>query len=352
MNDSLLDALALTIPIFQAPMAGVSTPAMAAAVSQTGGLGALGLGAATAEAATQAIRATQALTSRPFNANFFCHRPAAPDRDVERRWIERAAPLFARFGAEPPAALDEIYTSFRADDAMLAVLLATRPAVASFHFGLPRPDQLAALRHAGIRLIASATSLAEAREIERAGFNAVVAQGWEAGGHRGLFDTDAADERLDTEALTRLLARETRLPVIAAGGLMDGRDAARALGWGALAVQMGTAFIGCPESAADTAYRTRLAEGGDTTMTRVISGRPARCLSNPFTEWGQDIPPAAIPAYPFAYALGKALNAAARAAGETGYGAQWSGTGARRARAMPAAELMALLAAEMGAPDG
>lgn len=341
-----VESLSLTLPLFQAPMAGVSTPAMAAAVSEAGGLGALGLGAANAQAAARMIAETRALTARPFNANFFCHQPARRDAALESAWIARATPLFDRFGATPPAALHEIYASLRDDDAMLAMLVETRPAVVSFHFGLPRPDQIAALRDTGALLIASATSLAEAQVIAQAGLDAIVAQGWQAGGHRGIFEPDGPDDRLDTEALTRLLSREQALPVIAAGGLMDGADIRRALDWGAVAAQMGTAFVACLESAADAAYRARLLQGGDTVMTRAISGRPARCLTNGFTDWTAPVRNDEIPAYPCCYDLGKALNAAARAAGETGFGAQWSGSEASRARSLPVPQLMVELAAE------
>lgn len=339
-HSEFLASLSLTVPVFQAPMAGTSTPAMAAAVSEAGGLGALGLGAMTPDLAAKAIAETQALTDRPINVNFFCYRPSPPDSIRSQAWISRTTPLFEEFGVAPPTELQEIYASFRVDDRMLDVVLAARPAIASFHFGLPEKHQVAALRHAGIMLIASATSLAEAQKIERAGFSAIIAQGWEAGGHRGIFDPDDPDERLSTETLTRLLVRETRLPVIAAGGLMDGCDVQKALGWGAVAAQMGTAFIACPESAADDAYRARLAQGGETVMTTVISGRPARCLSNRFTEWGRDISDAEVAHYPYAYDLGKALNAAAKAAGETGFGAQWSGMAADRALAKPAGEVI------------
>lgn len=342
----VLDGLAL--PLLQAPMAGVATPALAAAVSEAGALGALGLGAAGAEGAALMIRQTQALTARPFNVNLFCHAPAARDSAREAAWIARAAPLFAKFGATPPQTLSEIYLSFRQDDAMLRVLLETRPAVISFHFGLPRQDQLAALREIGATLIATATSEAEAEAIATAGLDGIVAQGWEAGGHRGIFEPAAPDERLTTEALVRRLTRAARLPLIAAGGLMEGTDIRRALNWGAAAAQLGTAFIPCTESAADADYRARLA-GGETVMTLAISGRPARCLRNRFTDWAEGAAPGEVAPYPRAYDLGKALNAAARAQGETGFGAHWSGTGAARARPMPAADLVARLAAEYAA---
>ncbi|MFN3525109.1 MAG: NAD(P)H-dependent flavin oxidoreductase [Paracoccus sp. (in: a-proteobacteria)] len=345
MSHDILDRLNLSLPLFLAPMAGVGTPALAAAVSEAGALGALGLGAAGAGAAAQMIRETKGLTARPFNVNLFCHAPPQRDAAQEGAWIARTAPLFAAFGAAPPSHLTEIYRSFRDAPDMLQVLLETRPAVISFHFGVPRADQIASLRQTGAILIASATSLAEAQQIRDAGLDAIVAQGWQAGGHRGIFDPEAPDERLTTEALTRQLARDSGLPVIAAGGLMDGHDIAQAQSWGAVAAQLGTAFVACPESAADDGYRARF-QPGQTVMTPVISGRPARCLANRWTEWGAAQPAAAVAPYPCAYDLGKALNAAARARGEDGFGAHWAGTGAARARPMPARDLTALLVRE------
>jgi nitronate monooxygenase len=346
-----LDRLAITLPILQAPMAGVSTPAMAAAVSNAGGLGAIGLGAATVEGAARMIAATRALTARPFHVNLFCHAPARARPDVEAAWIARLRPEFAALDAQPPAALHEIYQSFRGHGAMTGMLVAERPAVVSFHFGLPDAAQIAALHGAGIVLLASATSLAEAKTITDAGLDGIIAQGYEAGGHRGLFDPAAADDRLGTFALTRLLVRESTLPVIAAGGIMDGAGIAAALRLGAVAAQLGTAFVGCPESSADAGYRKALA--GDaahhTVMTGAISGRPARCLANRFTQLGEGVPPDEIPDYPIAYDLGKALHVAGKAKGEFGFGAQWAGQGAPLARALPAGELVKLLAEELDA---
>lgn len=351
MPPDLHGLLGIRLPILQAPMAGVSTPELAAAVSDAGGLGALGLGASSVPAAREAIVRTQAATQSPFHVNFFCHAPATRDPALEQAWIQRTGPLFAAYGAEPPANLHEIYDSFRSHDGFLQLLLELRPAVASFHFGLPLPHQIAAMQTAGITLLASATSVPDARQIAAAGLDGVIAQGWQAGGHRGVFDPDEPDAQLSTQDLTRMLAREIRLPIIAAGAIMDGADIRRALDDGAIAAQLGTAFIACPESAADPAYRARLAQGGATTMTRVISGRPARCLSNRFTQWGAKIAPADVPAYPCTYDLGKALNAAAKAQGETGFGAQWSGSRAADARAMPAARLMQLLEQELAQAD-
>ena len=348
---ALLDRLGLEWPIFQAPMAGTSTPAMAAAVSNAGALGGIGLAAEMAEGAGKMIRATQALTNRPFNVNVFCHRRAIPNAAVEAGWIARLKPEFAALGAEPPSALREIYQTFRGNAAMTALLLERRPAVVSFHFGLPEKDQIRALKQAGIVLFGSATSLAEAQALADAGIDAIVAQGYEAGGHRGMFDYATHDDRLGTFALSRLLVRHFKLPVIAAGGIMDGAGIAAALRLGAVAAQMGTAFIGCPESSADQGYRAALASDAahHTSMVRAISGRPARCLANRFTRLAESVPDSDIPDYPITYDLAKALHAAGKAKGEYGFGAQWAGQGAPLSRAMPAAELIKVLAAELQA---
>jgi nitronate monooxygenase len=345
----LLELLGIDVPIVQAPMAGVATPAMAAAVSNAGALGSIGVGATNAAGAREMIAAMRQRSPRSLNVNVFCHRPAKADAAVEAAWIERLLPEFTRFGATPPNALTEIYKTFLDDDEMLAVLLAERPKAVSFHLGIPAPDRIQALRRAGIVLLGSATSVREARLLEAAGVEIVVAQGYEAGGHRGVFNPDATDDRLTTLALTRLLVREVRVPVIAAGGIMDGAGIAAALRLGASAAQLGTAFVACPESQADAAYRAALMSdaANHTVMTRAISGRPARCLSNRFTALGDGVPAGHIPAYPIAYDAGKALHAAGKAAGDAGFGAQWAGQGAPLARAMPAADLVATLVSEM-----
>lgn len=348
MSD-LLQKLGITLPIIQAPMAGTSTPALAAAVSNAGGLGSIGVGAVNADKARTTIAALRSATNRAFNVNVFCHQPATPDPAREAAWTARLAPTFAHFGATPPAALHEIYKSFAVDDAMFEMLLLERPAVVSFHFGLPAPAKIAALRGAGITLLASATSLDEAQAVAAAGVDGVVAQGIEAGGHRGIFEPAAPDEQLGTFALTRLLVKNMGIPVVAAGGIMDGAGIAAALALGAVAAQMGTAFVACPESDADAPYRTALLDKTNvrTTLTTAISGRPARCIVNKFTALGADVTVAEIAPYPMAYDAGKALNATAKARGDSGYGAQWAGQGAALARSMPAAQLMGVLQAEL-----
>lgn len=349
----LKERLGVDLPIIQAPMAGTGTPELAAAVSNAGAIGSIAIGAGKPEAGRDQIRATRAATNHPFNVNLFCHAPPTRDPDREQAWIDRLAPLFARFGTRPPDGLGEIYRSFVEDDAMLDMLVEERPALVSFHFGLPSAQRIARLREAGIAVIASATNPDEGRAVAAAGLDAVVAQGFEAGGHRGQFDPASPDPCLGTLALVRLLASGLDLPVIAAGGIMDGAGIAACLALGAQAAQLGTAFVACDETVADAAFRSALfGEGAHrTTMTAAISGRRARCLPNAITRFGESVTAAEIPDYPIAYDAGKALNAAAKAAGEGGYGAQWAGQGAPLARAMPAARLVETLATELAAAE-
>ena len=344
-----LDVLGIRLPIMQAPMAGISSPAMAAAVTENGGLGSLGVGAMTAAKAREAIHQFRALSGGPLNVNVFVHKPAHADSKKESAWLERLNSEFARTNAKAPTALHEIYTSFLADADMLAMLVEEKPKVVSFHFGLPGQQQIDALHKAGIVLLATATNVQEAKQVEAAGINAIIAQGYEAGGHRGMFDPDAKDTRLGTFALTRVLVQSVKIPVIAAGGIMDGAGILAALKLGAVAAQLGTAFVASDESLADAGYRARLFSdaANHTVMTRVISGRPARSLANDFTRWGATVPNDSVPDYPTTYAAGKALNAAGKAAGNTGYGAHWAGQGAPLARALPTRELMQALAKEL-----
>ena len=342
----LATPLGLELPIIQAPMAGVSSTEMAAAVSNAGGLGSIAVGVLDAEAAAREIAKLRTLTARPFNVNVFCHEPARRDDAIETAWLARLRPVFERFGEWPPARLAEPFTSFHANDALLAVLVNARVPVVSFHFGAPTHAQVLALRAAGSVLMATATSLDEACRLIDAGVDIVIAQGIEAGGHRGVFDAHAFDEGLGTLALTRLLATRLDRPIVAAGGIMNGSDIAMALRHGARAVQMGTAFLATDESTASPAHRAALVDT-PTLMTRVLSGRPARALANELTRLGEGIPEAGIPPFPLAYDATRALDALARSCRNTHFGAHWAGRGATRTRAMPAGALVAVLAREL-----
>lgn len=345
---TLTTLLGIRHPIIQAPMAGFGTPQLAAAVTEAGGLGSLALGAGTAAQAEGAITALQALTKGPFNVNLFTHAPAQADAAREARWLAYLAPHFARTGQAPPGALREIYRSFLDDPDMLEVLVRTRPPVVSFHFGLPGARQIEALRGAGCVLMATATNPQEARAIEAAGLDVIIAQGYEAGGHRGIFDPALPDPALGTFALVRLLAKAARIPVVAAGGIMDGQGIAASLRLGARGVQLGTAFLACPEAATSAHHRALLAQADlGTAVTATISGRPARGIVNRFFSeiGGARHPPA--PDYPIAYDAAKALHAAASSQGILDYSVNWAGQAYALARPMPAAELVRLLVAEM-----
>lgn len=349
--DSAILARFAACPLVQAPMVGVSTPQLAAAVSNAGALGSIGIGASSVAQARQMLHDTRALTDGPFNVNVFCHAPARRDAAREQAWLQHLAPLFEAYGAPVPAALDEIYRSFVDDPAACAMLLQERPAVVSFHFGLPAAEQVQALRRAGIYTLATATSLAEAQRIEQAGVDAIVAQGVEAGGHRGVFDPGAQDEGLSTAVLVRLLAKATRLPLIAAGGIMDGQGVRAALDLGAVAAQLGTAFVLCPESAANAAYRAKLAGPGahSTRLSSAISGRPARGIVNRLFAHGEALPGVLPADYPVAYDAAKQLHAAAARQGVHAFAAHWAGQGAPLARALPAEALVRVLMDELGA---
>jgi nitronate monooxygenase len=347
----LLQLLGIEIPIVQAPMAGTATPEMAAAVSNAGALGSMGLGTSTVEQARAMLEEVRARTDRPFHVNLFCDPPAREDPARDAAWLAYLAPQFQAFGAEPPDALVNTSKSFLGNDAMLAMLIEERPPIISFHFGLPDADVIAALKGTSAVLIASATNLEDARTIEAAGLDAVIAQGIEAGGHRGTFDLDRPDERLGTFTLTRLLARELSIPVISAGGIMDGAGIAACLALGAQVAQLGTAFVACPESAASDDYRHDLLgpDAAHTAHTAAISGRPARGIVTRFTREVTTPDAPAIPDYPLAYHAFNALTTAAQVAGNHEYGSRWAGQGAMMTRAMPAAELVATLKAELDA---
>jgi nitronate monooxygenase len=348
-----LSRLNLQHPIVLAPMAGVVTPALAAAVSNAGGLGSLGFGSSTAQQALEAIKQTQALTSKPFNVNVFCHTPPQRNAAQEAAWIKHLVPLFEQVGATPPATLDETYKSFHEDEDMFNVLLAQRPAVVSFHFGLPAPHKLKALRDAGIYTMATATCVEDALQIQQAGVDAIVAQGIEAGGHRGIFNPEGNDERYSTAVLVSQLVRRTRLPVIAAGGVMNGQGIRAMLALGAAAAQLGTAFILCPESSASAAYKANLksARAVHTRLTASLSGRPARGLVNALITHGEAAGSPAPAAYPLAYHAARQLNAAAAKLGNHEFAAHWAGQGAPLAKELPAADLVLELAKELADSD-
>ena len=343
---TLLEKLGIKHPIFLAPMAGVSTPELAAEVSNQGGLGSLGLGASSVENARQQILQTKELTEQPFQVNFFCHDTVELDEQVAAKWIMKFKSRFAQYNAEAPEALNCIYPSFKDNDHFLNLLLETRPKAVSFHFGIPHPHQIQALKQAGILTLVSATNLAEAKLIEAAGIDIVIAQGIEAGGHRGIFDENF-DSSVKTRDLVQLLKRHIQCPVVAAGGIMNGHQAYQIMELGADAVQLGTAFVQCKTSNANEAYRKALFDAPISQITSSISGRPARGIIN---NWHTDIDTPTrptVPAYPYSYDLGKQLHAAASKHGVHEYGAFWAGTNVSQIRELEAPDLINQLVLEM-----
>lgn len=345
-----LQQLGIQYPIFLAPMAGTSTPELAAAVSNAGGLGSLGLATATVDGVRQAIQKTRQLTDKPFNCNFFCHQPPQADPATEQAWIDYIRPYFEALGGNPPSTLKPVNDSLINNPALLEVLLAEKPAVVSFHFGLPEAETIQRLKQAGIILLATATSLAEAKIIEQAGVDAIVAQGIEAGGHRGIFNRDF-DPAIGMLDLLRLFKTHTSLPIIATGGMMDGHAIRQVLELGACAAQLGTAFVICDESAADPIYRQRLQDPAyqTTQISASVSGRPARGL---MSAWHTRIDQPERPAptsYSYTYDLAKQLHALAVKQGNYDFAAYWAGSNVAQIRNLNATALMQTLIEELHA---
>lgn len=343
---STLNQLSLQYPIFLAPMAGVSTPQLAAEVSNAGGLGSLGLGASSIESCREQILKTQALTDQAFQVNFFCHRSEVLDPDVAQQWIQHLQPYFAQFGHHAPEQLNCIYPSFLDSDDYLHLILELRPAAVSFHFGIPHPHQIQALKEAGIITMVTATNLNEAQAIEQAGIDLIIAQGIEAGGHRGIFHPQR-DAALSTAELVQLLHQYCNLPIVAAGGIMNGQHAQHLLDLGASAVQLGTAFIQCSSSNANTIYREALFDEPVTQISAAISGRPARGIVNDWHKWIEQLDRPEIPVYPYSYDIAKQLHQLAAQQQHQGFAAFWAGSQVAEIRQLEAAELIYTLAKEM-----
>ncbi len=279
------DFLPSRLPIVQAPMAGAQGVALCVAVAEAGGLGSLPSAMLTPAILREQIGAVRASTSAPINVNFFVHAPPAPDPEREAAWIRTLAADYADAGLEPPAAGGgAVRAPF--DAAMAEVVEATRPEVVSFHFGLPVEALLDRVRAAGARIYASATSVAEARWLDERRVDAVIAQGAEAGGHRGMFLTDDVDGQPGLFALLPQVVDAVRAPVIAAGGIADGRGVVAAFALGARAVQIGTAYLRTPQATLSPVHRLALAAARDdaTRLTNVFTGRPARALVNRFVR--------------------------------------------------------------------
>ena len=341
----LLELFGIDHPIIQAPMAGFTPPAMAIAVSEAGGLGSLGSAAATPDSLRADLQILRQGTGRAHNVNFFVHADPVPDSERERRWRETLSRYYREFGLNPPDAGGPMIRPFNA--ALCDILLEFKPKVASFHFGLPEPALVRRLKDASIVVISSATTVAEARWLEDHGVDAVIAQGFEAGGHRGMFLVDDIARQAGTMALVPQVVDAVKIPVIAAGGIGDGRGIAAALALGAAGVQMGTAFLLTAEVRTPPLHRAAIRQANDnsTTLTNLFTGRPARAIVNRYVReagpMSGDAPP-----FPLAAGAAQPLRAAAEAKGSAEFTALWSGQAATLAREMPAGELVATLVEE------
>jgi nitronate monooxygenase len=342
----VLDLFKIKLPILLAPMAGAIDFEMAVAVAQAGGLGSVPCAMLTPDKAREQIAKFRERTDAPLNVNFFCHTPPELNNAREARWRERLSPYYAELGIDPAASVP---TSNRApfDAAFCAMVEEIRPAVASFHFGLPSADLLARVKAAGCLVLGCATTAAEARWLEERGADAIVAQGYEAGGHRGMFLTEDVAAQVGTFALVPQVVDAVKVPVIAAGGVSDARGIAAAFALGAAGVQIGSAYLHSPESRISAPHRAALKESRDdgTAITNVMTGRPARGVVNRVMR---EIGPIAevAPAFPLAAGALAPLRAKAETAGSGDFSPLWAGQAAGLGRAMPAAALTRKLAEE------
>ena len=341
----LLDLLGIELPIVQAPMAGATDAAMAVAVSESGGLGSLPCALLTPERARAAIGTIRQRTCRPLNVNFFSHAAPEPDPEREAIWTSRLAPYCTELGIDPSTNMP---APNRApfDDAMCDVVEEFEPEVVSFHFGLPELRLLDRVKATGCKVLGSATTVDEARWLAAHGCDAVIAQGYEAGGHRGIFLTDAVDSQPGTMALVPQVVDAVEVPVVAAGGIADGRGIAAAFALGAAGAQIGTAYLRASESTISDLHRASLEMARDdgTVLTNVFTGRPARGLANRIVrEIGPMSPDA--PAFPTASGAVAPIRTAAEAAGSSEFSPLWSGQAAGLSRPGSAAELTRALAA-------
>ncbi len=346
MND-LLHRLGIQLPIIQAPMGGgPGNPQLAAAVSNAGGLGSLAGAYLTPDQIRDEVRRTRQLTTRPFNVNLFAGGyQSRPDRDPAPM-LEVLSPIHDLLHLSPPSLPRVPPDPF---DEQIAAVLELRPDVFSFTFGVPSPDVMRRLRHAGMAIIGTATTVEEAVILAEAGVDGIVAQGAEAGAHRGTFAGSFEAAMIPTMELVRQIAARTSAPVIASGGIMTGAEIAAALRAGAAAVQLGTAFLLCPEAGTSEAYKKAILNAfGDntTTITRAFSGRAARGLRNRFIEIMSDREELILP-FPIQNSLTRTMRSAAASQGNPDYLSLWAGTGVGRARATPAAELIATLMEEL-----
>jgi len=340
----IIDLFKTEFPIVLAPMAGVMDAELVIAVAQGGGLGSLPSAMLSADKAREQVNIIRQRVNAPVNMNFFCHKAVDADPAREARWRQRLATYYGEYGLDPNAPVN---AANRApfDDAFCGVVEELKPEVVSFHFGLPEPKLLQRVKTTGAVVMSSATTVKEAIWLEENGADVVIAQGAEAGGHRGMFLTDNIAEQPGTFALVPQVVDAVKVPVIAAGGIADGRGIAAAFALGASGVQIGTAYLRCPESKVIPAARVALAQASDesTVITNVMTGHPARGVANRVMREVGPISPDA-PAFPHAATALGPLKVASEKQGKVEFTNLWAGQAVRMGRDMPAAELTRALA--------
>jgi nitronate monooxygenase len=342
----LLELFKIELPIVQAPVAGAMDCELTIAAALAGALGSLPCAMLNADQVREQMGKIRAQTKAPINLNFFCHRPPALNNAREARWRDKLAPYYRELGIDPAAPVPSSNrTAF--DSTMCDVVEETKPAVVSFHFGLPEPQLLQRLKAGGFLVMSSATTAAEARWLEQHGVDVIIAQGNEAGGHRGMFLTDDIATQAGTFALVPQVVDAVKVPVIAAGGITDARGIAAAFALGAAGVQLGTAYLWCPEAKISVPHRAALKSARDdgTALTNLMTGRPARGLVNRVMRELGPISDVA-PEFPLAAGALAPLRAKAEAQGSGDFSPMWAGQAAALGRALPAAELTKKLAAE------
>lgn len=342
-NNRICDLCEIEYPIIQAPMMGTCTPELASAVANAGGLGSLGCGEKSPEVIKEEVESIRQRTNWSFNLNFFAHPKPQTDATVLASTLDRLKPWYDKLGiADQPTQLPDLGAGF--DDARLEIVLSQRPKVVSFHFGCPDREAIRANRAAGIKMISTATNVAEARHLEEMGMDAVIAQGWEAGGHRGSHKPTEPFDGVGTMALVPQVVDAISLPVIAAGGIGDGRGVAAALALGASGVQLGTAFLRCEEAATEPSRRRQIAmaKDTDTMVTDAFSGRSARAMRSRFSE-EMERDRSQLPDFPQMYALSSLIRNTALDADASFF---LYGQAASLSRDLPAADLVAQLVKE------
>jgi nitronate monooxygenase len=347
MSTTLQQMLGIELPIIQAPMAGSQGSALAIAVSNAGALGSLPCAMLTPDAIRAELAAITAKTSKPYNVNFFCHTPPAPSVDREAKWKSTLAHFYREFGIDAdkiPAGPGRAPFSADAAD----VLSEFKPAVVSFHFGLPSAELLARVKAWGSGVLSSATTVDEALWLEAHGVDAIVAQGVEAGGHRGIFLSEDVTTQVGTMALVPQIVRRVSVPVIAAGGIADANGVAAAMRLGAAGVQIGTAFLLCPEATTSAVHRAALKSDAarHTALTNVFTGRPARGIVNRFMREIGPINPLAPP-FPLPTSAIAPLRANAESAGSGDFSPLWAGQNVTGCKEISAAQLIRELVADL-----